>query len=57
MYMPEVFLGIPMKNPWIYSMLLNGVLVLAVMAVDLAVLGIMQSVPAVRQIVMSDQRD
>ena len=38
-------------------MLLNGVLVLAVMAVDLAVLGIMQSVPAVRQIVMSAQRD
>ena len=55
MYMPEVFLGMPMKNPWIYSMLLNGVLVLAVMAVDLIVLGIMQSVPAVRKIVMSDQ--
>lgn len=45
----------PMNNPWVYSMLLNGVLVLAVMAVDLAVLGIMQSVPVLRKIVMAKQ--
>ena len=44
-----------MVNPWIYSMLLNGVLVLAVMAVNLAVLGIMQTVPALRRLVLARQ--
>lgn len=55
MYMPEAFLGIPMVNPWVYSMLLNGVLVAAVMAVDLVVLGIMQSVPVLRKTVLAKQ--
>ena len=55
MYMPETFLGMPMVDPWVYSMLLNGVLVVVVMAVDLAVLGIMQSVPALRRQVLSKQ--
>ena len=56
MYMPETFLGMPMVNPWIYSMLLNGVLVLAVMAVDLAVIGVMQRIPALRRQVLASQR-
>ncbi len=55
MYMPETFLGIPMVNPWIYSVLLNGVLVAAVMAVDLVVLGILQSVPALRSQILVKQ--
>lgn len=55
MYMPETFLGIPMVNPWVYSILLNGVLVVVVMAVDLVVLGIMQSVPALRRQVLAKQ--
>ncbi len=55
MYMPETFLGIPMVNPWIYSVLLNGVLVAAVMAVDLVVLGILQSVPALRSQILEKQ--
>ncbi|MDE6740151.1 MAG: hypothetical protein K2K07_13800, partial [Lachnospiraceae bacterium] len=55
MYMPETFLGMPMVNPWVYSILLNGVLVLAVMAVDLVVLGAMQSVPALRRLVLACQ--
>lgn len=55
MYMPETFLGMPMTDPWIYSMLLNGVLVAAVMAVDLAVLGIIQSVPELRKVILARQ--
>lgn len=55
MYMPETFLGLPMVNPWVYSMLLNGVLVAAVMAVDLVVLGIMQAVPELRTRVLAKQ--
>ena len=55
MYMPESFLGIPMVNPWVYSVLLNGVLVIAVMAVDLVALGIMQSIPALRRQVLAKQ--
>lgn len=55
MYMPETFLGIPMVNPWIYSALYNGGLVCSVMVVDLAVLGIMQSVPALRRLVLASQ--
>ncbi len=55
MYMPETFLGMPMVDPWIYSMLLNGVLVVVVMAVDLVALGIMQSVPALRSQVLAKQ--
>lgn len=50
MYMPEEFLGLPMTNPWVYSILLNGVLCLAVMAVDLVVLAIFQSIPAMRRL-------
>ena len=48
MYMPETFLGLPMVNPWLYSMLYNGILCLLVLAVDLIVLGVMQAVPALR---------
>ena len=46
-----------MVNPWVYSILLNGVLVLAVMAVDLVVLGAMQSVPALRRLVLACQTE
>ena len=55
MYMPETFFGMPMVNPWVYSALLNGTLVVAVMAVDLAALGIMQGVPALRKLVLAKQ--
>ena len=44
-----------MVNPWVYSVLLNGVLVIAVMAVDLVALGIMQSIPALRRQVLAKQ--
>ena len=44
-----------MVDPWVYSVLLNGVLVVVVMAVDLVVLGIMQSVPALRRQVLAKQ--
>ena len=55
MDMPEMFLGMPMPDPCIYSMLLSGVLVSAVMAVDLAVLGIIQSVPELRKVILARQ--
>lgn len=55
MYMPESFLGLPMVNPWVYSMLLNGVLVGAVMALDLVVLGVFQAIPPVRKLVFAKQ--
>ena len=55
MFMPDTFLGMAIVDPWFYSMLLNGVLLVVVMAVDLAVLGIMQSVPALRRQVLSKQ--
>lgn len=55
MYMPETFLGLPMVNPWVYSMLLNGVLCVVVMAVDLAVLGIFQAVPQLREKILAKQ--
>ena len=55
MYMPEEFLGIPMVNPWIYSAFFNGVFCLLVLAVDLAALGVMQSVPAVRKQILTKQ--
>ena len=46
MYMPEKFLGLPMVDPWVYSMIFNGVLI---------VLGIFQSVPALRQKLLTKQ--
>lgn len=55
MYMPETFLSLPMVNPWIYSMLLNGVLVAAVMVLDLIVLGIINAVPYLKRVVLAKQ--
>lgn len=55
MYMPETFLGLPMVDPWVYSMLLNGILSVAVMVVDLIVLGVLHAVPALRRILFSTQ--
>jgi len=43
MYVPETFLGLPMVNPWVYSLLYNGLLTVLVAAVDLVVLGIIAS--------------
>ena len=40
MYMPEEFLGLPMVDPWVYSMIFNGVLIVLVTVVNLIVLGI-----------------
>ena len=54
-YMPETFMSLTMTNPWFYSFLYNGVLSLAVLAVDLAVLAIMQAVPYLRTKVLSRQ--
>lgn len=55
MYMPEKFMGLPMTNPWVYSALYNGVFVLAVMAVDLIVLGAFQAAPPLRRQVLKRQ--
>ena len=55
MYMPEEFLGLPMVDPWVYSMIFNGVLIVLVTVVNLIVLGIFQSVPALRQKLLTKQ--
>ena len=55
MYMPEKFLGLPMVDPWVYSMIFNGVLIVLVTVVNLIVLGIFQSVPALRQKLLTKQ--
>lgn len=55
MYMPEEFLGMGMTNPWVYSMLLNGVVCVAVMGIDLVVLGIMDRMPAVKKQILTKQ--
>lgn len=55
MYMPETFLGMPMTDPWVYSMLLNGALCVAVMLVDLAAMGAMQASPYLRRQVFARQ--
>ena len=55
MYMPEEFLGIPMVNPWVYSAFFNGVFCLLVLVVNLAALALMQSVPAVRNQILTKQ--
>ncbi len=62
-YMPEEFagmsamIGLPISDQWLWSMFLNGILVIAVMAVDLIVLGIMQSVPYLRTRIFAKQSD
>lgn len=50
MYIPERFLGLPMVDPWIYSILYNGVLTVLVCAVDLTVLGILASQENLRSV-------
>ena len=55
MYMPESFMGLPMVNPWVYSMLLNGFFVALVMAVDLIVLGIFSTIPVARRVILAKQ--
>lgn len=55
MYMPESFLGLPMVDPWVYSMLVNGVVVAAVMVIDLVVLGILHAIPPVRKLCFTKQ--
>ena len=55
MYMQESFLGIPMTNPWVYSVLLNGTLCLVVMLVDLVVLGLMEAQPYLRKVILVRQ--
>lgn len=53
--MPESFLGLPMVDPWVYSMLLNGILVAAVMVIDLVVLGVMHAIRPVRKLCFTKQ--
>ena len=48
-------LGLPMVDPWVYSMIFNGVLIVLVTVVNLIVLGIFQSVPALRQKLLTKQ--
>ena len=55
MYMPEVFLGLPMVNPWIYSALYNGLLCVVVMMLDLVVLGLFRASPKLRRLIMTRQ--
>lgn len=55
MYMPETFLGLPMVNPWVYSMLYNGLVVVTVMAVDLVVLGVLQAIPTLQRQLLTPQ--
>lgn len=55
MYMPESFLGLPMVNPWAYSMLFNGVFVVLVTALSVVVLGIMNAVPSLQRMVLAKQ--
>lgn len=54
-YMPESFLNMTMTTPWFYSFLYNGILTLLVLAVDLVVMGLMQTVPYVRKNIMAYQ--
>ena len=55
MYMPDVFMGLPMHNPWVYSALYNGVLCATVMVMDLVVLGLMNTSSALRRTVLARQ--
>ena len=55
MYMPEEFLGMPMVNPWVYSALLNGLLIVLVTAVNLVTLGAMNAMPSLRAKLMARQ--
>ena len=55
MYMPESFLGLPMVNPWVYSILYNAVVVGIVMAVDLVVLGVLQAISPLRKVIFAKQ--
>lgn len=55
MYMPETFLGMPMTDPWVYSMLLNGALCVVVMIVDLVALGLMEAHPYLRKKILVRQ--
>ena len=55
MYMPEEFLGMPMVNPWVYSALLNGLLIVLVTAVNLVTLGAMNAMPSVRRRLLERQ--
>ena len=55
MYMPDEFLGMTMTNPWVYSLLYNGIVCLAVMAIDLLVLGLMQASSRLRTQVFAKQ--
>ena len=53
-YAGEIF-GTAMVDPWVYSMIFNGVLIVLVTVVNLIVLGIFQSVPALRQKLLTKQ--
>lgn len=55
MYMQETFLGMPMTDPWVYSMLLNGALCVVVMIVDLVALGLMEAHPYLRKKILVRQ--
>ena len=55
MYMPEEFLGLAMVNPWVYSLLYNGVLSAVVLAVDLAALYLLGRMDLGQQKILTKQ--
>ena len=55
-YMPEEFLGLPMTNEWVYSLLYNGIPIGASSAATLAVVLALAATPARRYLLGHDIR-
>ena len=55
-YMPEEFLGLPMTNEWLYSLLYNGIPIGASSAATLAVVLALAATPARRYLLGHDIR-
>ena len=55
-YMPEEFLGLPMTNEWVYSLLYNGITIGASSAATLAVVLALAATPARRYLLGHDIR-
>ena len=53
-YMPEVFLGLPMVNPWVYSALYNGAYMLPDLVMVL-VAGLLLMKTPVRKYLVSEE--
>ena len=55
-YLPEEFLGVPMTNEWVYSLLYNGITIGASGAATLAVVLALAATPAQRYLLGHDIR-